>query len=182
MTTLQNITSIVMMTPHDEPSLVKRPSVRLTADEAWEVIVSAHTAIFTSLRSDGVPIALPTWFVVEDGAIFITTPSRAKKVARVRHDPRTSFLVETGQKWAELRAVHLTCTAEVLEGEIAEWANAKKNEKYAAYRTPREDMPEATKSRYEVEWVAIRLSPDERILSWDNSRLGSAQGGASGRR
>ena len=39
---------------------------RLTADEAWREIASAHTGILTTLRRDGMPIALSVWFVVED--------------------------------------------------------------------------------------------------------------------
>jgi len=32
---------------------------RLSPEEAWAVVEASHTGIFTSLRRDGVPIALP---------------------------------------------------------------------------------------------------------------------------
>src|SRR5271155_3465040 len=82
--------------------------IRLTPDEAWEAVGAAHTGILTTLRRDGMPIALPVWFVVEDRTVAMMTPAGTKKIARVRHDPRASFLVESGERWVELRAVHLT--------------------------------------------------------------------------
>ena len=42
----------------------------------------------TSLRRDGMPIALPMWFCVVDGAVYFRTLARSKKAARLRHDPR----------------------------------------------------------------------------------------------
>ena len=96
-------------------------SVRLTPDEAWDVLERAHTGILTTLRRDGMPISLPMWFVVLDRTICIGAPSGTKKLARLRHDPRASFLVESGERWAELEAVHLTGRIEVVtdEAEIA---------------------------------------------------------------
>lgn len=70
--------------------------IRLTEQEAWEEIASAHTGILTTLRRDGMPIALPVWFVAEDRTVEMMTPSRTKKIARVRHDPRAAFLGRIG--------------------------------------------------------------------------------------
>ena len=147
-------------------------SVRLTVDEAWEVVAAAHTGIFTSLRRDGTPISLPLWFVAADRTIWLSTLLSSKKVTRVRNNPRTSFLVESGERWAELAAVHLTCTATVVEGNEVAWVEAEKARKYGAFRTPRHEMPDRTRNHYEGARVAIRLDADARVLSWDNSRLG----------
>src|SRR5437588_12749206 len=91
-----------------------RPTIRLARDEAWEVVAAAHTGIFTSLRGDGTPISLPVWFVVEDRIIWLSTPATAKKVIRVRNNSRTSFLIESGERWAKLKALHLTCGATIV--------------------------------------------------------------------
>jgi len=144
-------------------------SVRLSREEAWAVVASAHTGIFTSLRRDGVPITLPVWFVVCDGRIYVSGPVPAKRHARVRRDPRVSFLVESGTRWAELRAVHLTGRARIVtEPDLRARVAAALDAKYAAFRTARAAMPAATR----VEVATIEISPDERILSWDNARLG----------
>jgi PPOX class probable F420-dependent enzyme len=145
--------------------------IRLSADEAWEVLAGAPTGILTTLRRDGWPITLPVWFVVDERSIAIVAPAGTKKVARVRNDPRASFLVESGLKWSELRAVHLTGRVELVEDEAAK---ARIDEamavKYAEARTAPTAMPEATRSVYATQ-AHLRLVPDERLLTWDNSRM-----------
>lgn len=149
----------------------RRGSIRLSDDEAWEVVRSAHTGIVTSLRRDGAPVALPVWFVVEDRVIWLSTLASSKKVTRLRNNPNASFLVESGERWAELRAVHLSCTARIVEGDKVAWVDAQKATKYAAYQTARAQLPARTRDHYGARRVAISLHSDPRILSWDNSRI-----------
>jgi PPOX class probable F420-dependent enzyme len=145
--------------------------VRLTKDEAWEAVESAHTGTLTTLRRDGMPIALPVWFVVDGHAIVLMTPAGTKKIARVRHDPRASFLVESGQQYLELRGVHLTGQVETVEDADAKARiEAAVNAKYAPFRPPAGDLPAAAQAYY-AEQVFLRFVPEERILTWDNARL-----------
>ena len=147
-------------------------SVRLSDDEAWAVLEQSHTGIFTSLRRDGWPISLPVWFVALDRRVYVSGPARTRKIARVRHDERAAFLVESGEGWAELVGVSLTGRARVVtEPVLLARVAAALDAKYREYRTKRADMPDETRARYEVEAATIELVPDARILSWDNSRL-----------
>ena len=159
----------------------KRPSIRLNEDETWAVLADAHTGILTTLRRDGVPISLPVWFAAIDRLIYVTTPARTKKVARVRHDSRSSFLVESGLRWAELLGVHMTGRVELVdaeaETELARRVAAETDRKYAAFRTARSAMPKETRAHYAGSEL-IRFTPDARVLTWDNSRLGVDRGGA----
>jgi nitroimidazol reductase NimA-like FMN-containing flavoprotein (pyridoxamine 5'-phosphate oxidase superfamily) len=151
-----------------------RPSmgVRLTRDEAWEALAAAHTGIFTTLRHDGVPVSLPVWFVVLNDRIYLSGPATTKRVARIRRDPRCAFLVESGERWSELRAVHLTGTAHlVTDANILAEVAAALTDKYAEFRTGRAEMPDDTREHYAGETATIQITPDERILSWDNSKL-----------
>jgi len=145
--------------------------IRLSQDEAWAVLGAAHTGILSTLRRDGMPITLPVWFVALDHTIGFSTPSRAKKVARLRRDPRASFLVESGERWVELQAVHLTGRVdEVTDAEEVARITAATDAKYASAR-PATAMPDATRAHYAGR-TTFRFVPDERILSWDNARLG----------
>lgn len=147
-------------------------SVRLSRDEAWAVIANAHTGIFTSLRADGTPVALPVWFVALDERIYIGTPSHTKKLVRIARDPRVSFLVESGERWAELVGVQLNGRANVVTDPVVlQRVMSALDAKYATFRTARADMPEATRAHYAVETAIIEIVPDARILSWNNSRL-----------
>jgi len=150
-----------------------KPTVRMTEDEAWDLLSRSINGILTTLRADGRPVALPIWFVVLDRKIYIQT--RGKKVVRASHDSRASFLVEAGERWAELRAVHADCRAEVIEpddqlaGRITEAMDAK----YAAYRTAQQRMPTATRDHYRsASRGTIELTPVGKLLTWDNRKLG----------
>jgi PPOX class probable F420-dependent enzyme len=145
--------------------------IRLTAEEAWQEIASAHTGILTTLRRDGMPIALPVWFVAEDRTIALMTPARTKKIARVSRDPRASFLVESGQRWADLRGVHLTGRVEIVSDETAvHRIEAAINAKYTASRPALDSLPAAIKAYY-AKQVFLRFVPEDRILTWDNTRI-----------
>src|SRR5689334_14490616 len=113
--------------------------------EAWTELDRAHTGILTTLRADGVPIALPVWFVAFDEKVYVRAPGHTKKLQRVRRDPRVSFLVESGERWAELRAVHLTGRAQIVDDpQLVDRVVTALDEKYGAYRSQRTAMPAAT--------------------------------------
>jgi hypothetical protein len=144
----------------------------MSDEEIWAFLTEGHTGILTTLRQDGHPIALPVWYAVVDGRIFVVT--RGKKVARVAKDSRCSFLVESGERWAELQAVHLVCEGRVIEPDDAldSAIREEMNRKYAAYRTARKAIPDATRQHYANSGTAvIELVPLERILNWDNNKL-----------
>jgi PPOX class probable F420-dependent enzyme len=145
--------------------------VRLTPEEQWAMLEAAHTGIFTSLRRDGRPVALPVWFAVVDKRIYLRTPAKTKKVGRIRNDERCSFLVESGLAWKELKAVHLGGRAVLVEpGAETERAQAAMDMKYRAYRSEPERLPAATREHYSG-FVWIRFDPEGEPITWDNAKL-----------
>lgn len=156
--------------------VASKRSVRLSADEAWSVVEEAHTGILGTLRRDGVPIMLPVWFVVHEHRIYLRTGADSKKARRLGRDPRASFLVESGERWAELQAVHLTGRVERLNepADLVALVEDRFDAKYARFRTASARMSTATRSYYAKPRALFCFSPDERILSWDNRRLGLA--------
>ena len=146
--------------------------IRLSVDEAWDTLDRAHTGVLTTLRRDGVPISLPAWFVALDRRIYVSGPAHTKKFARIGRDPRVSFLVESGEHWIDLLGVHLTGTARIVDdAELLERVAAALGAKYRQFRHARDQMPGATRARHETVVTTIEITPDDRILSWDNSRL-----------
>lgn len=145
--------------------------LRLSPDEAWSFLERAHTGILTTLRSDGSPVALPVWFVTLDRTICIGTPAGTKKIMRVRRDPRASFLVEQGERWAELQAVHLSGQVEIVtDDDVVTRVVQALDDKYREFQTPSAAMPENTQKHY-ARRAILRLHPEGRILSWDNRRI-----------
>ena len=56
--------------------------IRLSEDEAGNVLDKSHTGILTTVRRDGTPVSLPVWYVVDERTIVVKTPPGTKKVAR----------------------------------------------------------------------------------------------------
>jgi nitroimidazol reductase NimA-like FMN-containing flavoprotein (pyridoxamine 5'-phosphate oxidase superfamily) len=142
-------------------------------DELWDWVSAGHTGIFVTLTRDGTPIAMPLWYVVLDRRIY--THSGGKKLQRIRHNPRAAFLVESGVRWTELKAVHMTGRLRALEPseEIWQQVHDAMDAKYAAFRLTREQLPSETARKYETDGRRyLEFSPDDRILNWDNSKLG----------
>jgi PPOX class probable F420-dependent enzyme len=147
-------------------------SVRLPDDEAWAELHAAHTGILTTLRRDGRPVSLPVWFAVIEHRIYVRTPGTTRKVEHVRHDPRATFLVERGERWAELCAVMVHADVTLLDdGPERAAAESAITEKYAAFRTEPARLPDATRDHYAVDAAVLRLTAVGRLVTWDNARL-----------
>lgn len=145
--------------------------IAFSDDEAWDEITRAHTGIVTTLRRDGWPVSLPVWFAVIDRRIYLHTPGRSKKVARIRHDDRATFLVERGERWVELSAVLLPVRASILDDPDESAAVTRViRAKYAGFGMPAAKVPDSAKRTYSG-GVAIRLEPAGPFVSWDNARL-----------
>lgn len=152
--------------------MAARPTVRLDDAEIWAFLEQGHTGILTSLRRDGVPIALPVWYAAFDRAVYVSGPAHTRKWRRIERDSRVSFLVEEGLAWSELQAVQLNGIAVFVEDEdtrrrVAEVLDAK----YAAFRTQRKSMPDRVQKNYAGGARLVRIEPAGRILSWNNAKL-----------
>jgi nitroimidazol reductase NimA-like FMN-containing flavoprotein (pyridoxamine 5'-phosphate oxidase superfamily) len=147
-------------------------TVELTEDELWEFLTNGHEGSLTTLRRDGWPITLPVWYVAHDRSVFMRTNPKTKKLLRIQADDRCSFLVSSGQRWAELKAVVLTCRAQAVDrGELRDEVLRLFDQKYQAFRTAKSDMPGSSQKRYGGEPVVVRLTVEGGPLSWDNHKL-----------
>jgi PPOX class probable F420-dependent enzyme len=147
--------------------------IALSEDEAWAFLDSALTGIVTTLRRDGFPVTLPVWFVVLGREVYFRTPAGSSKVARIRADPRAAFLVESGDRWRDLRAVSFSATARLVTDEArrAE-VFAARAAKYADRGTgDQRTLPEATVRHYAGDSAIVALAPVGRLISWDNQKL-----------
>jgi nitroimidazol reductase NimA-like FMN-containing flavoprotein (pyridoxamine 5'-phosphate oxidase superfamily) len=145
----------------------------MDSEELWAWVSDSHTGIFITVRRDGTPIALPLWYVVIDRKLY--THSGGKKLARIRHNDRASVLIESGVRWVDLKAVHMTGRIRALDPSEARWDEVRDalDAKYAAFRPAADRMPASTAQKYASDGrVYLEFTPDDRILNWDNSKLG----------
>ena len=147
--------------------------VRLTEDEAWEMLANAHTGTITTLRRDGWPVSLPMWFTVVDRKIYMRTLAASKKALRIKRDQRACFMVESGKAWKDLAAVVVPVRALLIDpsGDEARRALAAIAAKYEGFGLPQKAVPEATRKHYGGGNVVIRLEPAGEMITWNNAKI-----------
>ncbi len=147
-------------------------AITLDDEELWRYLEAGHEGLFSTLRADGWPVTLPVWYVVRDRTVYLRVTPRSKKLGRLRRDPRSSFVVSSGDHWVELKAVVLTCRATELDpGPERDAVLGAFDEKYRAFRLQGAALPSASRRHYQGEPAVIRLDPVQPPLSWDNARI-----------
>jgi PPOX class probable F420-dependent enzyme len=159
----------------------ERAAIALTAAEVDELLRAARTLVLVTIGLDGLPHPVPMWYCVDEGgAVWMRTYAASQKVQNLERDARFSALVETGDRYDELRGAQLSGTVavvddvdticEVVAGLLVRYEGldpAHADAVKAAYR------PRAAKQR------ALRLDVD-RVASWDHRKQSAPGHGALG--
>jgi PPOX class probable F420-dependent enzyme len=67
----------------------------MTDEEIWDFLTAgSRTAVFASIRADGRPHAVPTWYAVDGRELVFTTWHETIKAANLRRDPRATMVVQ----------------------------------------------------------------------------------------
>jgi nitroimidazol reductase NimA-like FMN-containing flavoprotein (pyridoxamine 5'-phosphate oxidase superfamily) len=144
--------------------------ITMSDADIWLMLATAEKGVFVSLRKSGAPIALPVWFVAHEQSIYLRTPARSKKISRITADHRVAFLVDDGRAWSELRGLHISGTADLVDDpQLNDVIGMLIDTKYARLRTASSQRSDSTNKHY-ADRRLIRIKPDE-IMSWDNSLL-----------
>ena len=94
----------------------RRELIELSELEIAEYLASQKTLIIVSNGSGGYPHPMPMWFYADaEGKLYCTTFSKSQKVLNLERDPRATLLVESGEEYAELKAVLVYAQAEVVD-------------------------------------------------------------------
>ncbi len=68
---------------------------RINEAGAWAFLrEGSRPAVFASVRPDGRPHAVPTWYAIDDGERVFTTWHTTVKADNIRRDPRVSVVVQ----------------------------------------------------------------------------------------
>ena len=65
-----------------------------------ELLKAANPAVIASVRADGQPVSVATWYLLEDdGRILINMDAGRRRLSYLRHDPRVSLTVLSESNW-----------------------------------------------------------------------------------
>jgi PPOX class probable F420-dependent enzyme len=141
-----------------------------TLDPANEVharalsrLESETIAWFTSIRSDGMPHAVPVWFLWRDEEVLIMSEPATAKVRNLRGNDRALVHLESGEDGEQLTVLQGIATIDA-EPSVA-WLESIGEEygrKYAAGLAGLELTPRTMADRYSC---LIRLRPT-RLIAW----------------
>ena len=155
----------------DMPS--RRELIKLNREEVQEYLERQKTLIIVSNGRDGYPHPMPMWFHTDDaGCLYCTTFRKAQKVLNWQRDPKASLLVESGDEYADLKAVLIYARAEIVDDFEAVCDALVKISTKGRRVTP--EQTEAVRAQVAgnaSKRVLLKFIP-ERYVSWDHSKLG----------
>lgn len=67
--------------------------------ELQELLGKPNPAVMATVRPDGAPVSVATWYLWEDGHALVTMDAERRRLEHVRHDPRVSLTVLDGDRW-----------------------------------------------------------------------------------
>lgn len=79
-----------------------------------ELLVRPNHATISSVRADGHPVSVPTWYLYEGGRILVNMDAGRKRIDYLRQDPRVSVSAMDPDDWI----THVS-----LQGRVVEWVD-----------------------------------------------------------
>ncbi|HVB27913.1 MAG TPA: TIGR03618 family F420-dependent PPOX class oxidoreductase [Mycobacteriales bacterium] len=86
----------------------------MSAAEVARFLESSRTAVLVTTGPDGCPDPVGMWYVLDaQGRLRMRTYARSQKARNLERDPRVAVLVETGERYGELRGVQISGRVEL---------------------------------------------------------------------
>src|SRR5262247_361905 len=143
----------------------RRRQIRLSPDEQAVFFRERKKAALATIDKDGFPHVVAMNYFARDGAFYMTSYGKAQKVVNVRRNPKVALMMESGDRYDELRGVMIRGHCEILEGEEA--VRAAFTARGEAQASPSPVQPGAVASA--PKRVVLRIVP-EKIISWDHRK------------
>jgi PPOX class probable F420-dependent enzyme len=146
-----------------------RERIKMSEEEQLAFLDEEMTVIVSSLGPRGWPHAMPMWFVVREGEIWMWTYASSQKVRNLERDPRAALLVEAGETYDQLRGVMIGAEAELIREPDQVLALGRE---VGSRYVPGVEGPEveAALEAQARKRVGIRFRP-RHTVSWDHRKL-----------
>ncbi len=81
-------------------------------DEVAAFLAQPNYATISSVKPDGQPVSVPTWYLYEDGQVVVNMDGGRKRIEWLRADPRVALSAMDPENWI----THVS-----IQGHIVEW-------------------------------------------------------------
>ena len=140
--------------------------------ELGAFLLEQRTVVCATIGRDGAPHVMPLWYVLRDGEVCVWTYAASQKVRNLERDARATLMLETGDRYEELRGAMLHVEAVIDRN--ADLVTALGIELYERYLGAElTDEVRATIAHQAPKRVAIRFIERSRA-SWDHRKLEAA--------
>ena len=147
----------------------RRDKIRMNDEEIRAFLEEQRILQVATIDHDGWPHLVAMWYVLLNDQIVFWTYARSQKALNLRRDARLTCLVETGERYDELRGVQIKGRASINDDRAtvqrigeAIW------ERYAG---PLNENTRQMVAAQAAKRVVVFVQPVE-IASWDHRKLG----------
>ncbi|MGW0229846.1 PPOX class F420-dependent oxidoreductase [Actinopolymorpha singaporensis] len=106
-----------------------------------EILKRPNPAVMATVRPDGTPVSVATWYIWEDGRVLLNLDATRKRLEHLRADPRVSLTVLDGDSWYRHVSLQGTVTLEP-DPELAVIDRLSRH--YTGNQYPNRDHPRVT--------------------------------------
>ena len=85
---------------------------QLLDDDLREFLAAPNPAVISTVRPDGHPVSVATWYLLEGDRILVNMDAGRKRLGYLREDPKVSLTVLDGDDWYS----HVS-----MQGSVVEW-------------------------------------------------------------
>ena len=141
--------------------------IKFSREEQEQFLNKNLKAALATLDKNGFPHVVAMNYFYIDGAIYMTSYSKAQKVVNIRRNPKVGVMVESGRTYGELQGVLIRGHCEIIEDpeQVRQGLRAIGQKQGQRSGVPSEAGASMPKR------VVLKIVP-ERITSWDHTKLG----------
>jgi PPOX class probable F420-dependent enzyme len=147
----------------------RRNLIRMNDEEIRAFLEEQRTLQVATIDHDGWPHLIAMWYVLIDDQVVFWTYAKSQKIVNLRRDDRLTCLVETGERYDELRGVQIKGRAIISDDR--ETVQRIGEAIWERYTGSLNDTTRQMVAAQAAKRVVISVKPVE-IVSWDHRKLG----------
>jgi len=141
----------------------------MTDEEIRAFLEEGRTLQVATIDRDGAPHIVSMWYALLDGEVAFWTYAKSQKIVNLRRDPRLACLVETGERYNELRGIQLRGRALISDDRAV--VQRLGEMVWERYTGPLDESARQAVAVQGTKRVAVIVKPLE-VISWDHRKLG----------
>jgi PPOX class probable F420-dependent enzyme len=149
----------------------RRNLIRMNDEEIRAFLEEQRTLQVATIDHDGWPHLIAMWYVLIDDQVVFWTYAKSQKIVNLRRDDRLTCLVETGERYDELRGVQIKGRAIISDDR--ETVQRIGEAIWERYTGPLNDTTRQMVTAQAAKRVVISVKSVE-IVSWDHRKLGGS--------